>query len=174
MRAKKEIISTFVVFAVIFQSLFVANGLLGICIMEAKALCTCNHSSKKEIHSNPEDVNFSSKSIQYKNSKAQSLPLVKEHSSMESNSAPDSHNQNATAKLLPDCHSAKSNEAHLCSCKKQKQSSESLNPHLQSFFTFKSYTLTKPELLSIDYHFSKNTNILEGVRENLFKPPKYS
>jgi hypothetical protein len=171
MMAYKGYISSLVVLAVVFQSLFVANGLLGICIMESKELCTCNHSSKKEIHSNPEDTIFIPGSkqkqvIQYKFQKPQANTLADQDISHKS------HHEGESAKVLPNCHSAKSGELHLCSCKKQKQSAESLNPHLQSFYTYTAYSISKPLFQIEILRILNRTILLSGSTEDHFKPPK--
>ena len=171
MMAYKGYISSLVVLSVVFQSLFVANGLLGICIMESKELCTCNHSSKKEIHTNPEDTIFTPGSnqkqvIQYKVQKPQPNTLADQDMSH------NNHQEGESAKVLPNCHSAKLGELHLCSCKKQKQSAESLNPHLQSFYTYTAYSISKPLFQIEILRILNRTILLSGSTEDHFKPPK--
>lgn len=97
------------------QFLFLGSGLLGYCLESNSKICQCNHGSKKEKHGNAEDQLFSE-------DRESSTSLVSSHD----------HGNSSEETLKPSCHDAKSGEAHLCSCKKQKKDALNLRTHHQA------------------------------------------
>lgn len=85
-----------VLITLLFQSVLFSGGLYGV-IMESEAmLCTCNHNSHSEKHSD-EDVHFGKKSLLKGTGLSENAEVAK-----------------------PSCHNPKEGEAHLCTCKKAK------------------------------------------------------
>jgi len=145
-------ISGTIALAFVFCSkvLLLESGIFASTTYFQSQICECNHSSSRETHSgmkiNPEDSAFQSNKIQ----------LVSEPS-----------------KELPNCHSAKNNEVHKCSCSKKKNSSnliqsQSMNP---SFMNSHSFQLTHQLESSIAFA-SDSTNLLNGHREIPDEPPR--
>ena len=114
-------------------------------------LCSCNHSSPKEIHQNSEDDLFKKKL------------LVK--SEQDDSPAKDS--------LKPSCHNSEPNEPHLCMCKKAKKKSA----FLQSFVTNNQIMEKKqdlyPRLIFLCNLNLLSENELSGFQFNHFRPPRY-
>lgn len=92
--------SSFVLLATVFiQIAFLQSGLLGTCLEKITAICHCNHGTKKEVHAaHPEDSRFETKE------KGISIKQT-----------------SLSAKVMPNCHSAKNGETHACSCSKKKE-----------------------------------------------------
>ncbi|TGL84859.1 hypothetical protein EHQ68_18610 [Leptospira congkakensis] len=137
------------------QFLFLGSGLLGYCVESASKICQCNHGSKKEKHGNAEDKLFS-------DDRVTSISLTHSHE----------HQKGSEETLKPSCHDAKSGEAHLCSCKKQKKDALTLRSHHQ--------TMDKPSLtfgLETPSVFSYTINepastLLDGRVPSLLRPPR--
>lgn len=137
------------------QFLFLGSGLLGYCVESASKICQCNHGSKKEKHGNSEDQLFSE-------DRETSVAVTSSHE----------HENSSEETLKPSCHDAKSGEAHLCSCKKQKKDAVSLRMHHQ--------TMDRPNLTfilvpssDIIYTMSESPfALLEGKIPTLLRPPR--
>lgn len=137
------------------QFLFLGSGLLGYCLESNSKICQCNHGSKKEKHGNAEDQLFSE-------DRETSVTLSHSH---------ESENTSEVA-LKPSCHDAKSGEAHLCSCKKQKKDALSLRTHHQTMdrpsLTF---GLVKSSVIIYTINESPFT-LVDGDLPNLLRPPR--
>ncbi|BDA80348.1 hypothetical protein LPTSP3_g32780 [Leptospira kobayashii] len=134
----------------LFQAVFLNSGLFGYCLEDGAKICECNHGSRKELHKNPEDEMFSKERV-----------TVSSH---------DDHKHGA--KILPSCHSAKSGETHLCSCKKNKSQASSLRNFHQTW-----NHQTNSSEVSVQYDILFSVMILseipkEGFDPSPFFPPK--
>ncbi|MCB1176600.1 MAG: hypothetical protein KDK36_03370 [Leptospiraceae bacterium] len=89
-----KILNLILIFSVLVNSIILESANLGLTSLKSSIICTCNHNSKKEIHSKK------NKSVLLKSD------LEKIGLGLKSK------------KLFPDCHSANSGEKHICSCKK--------------------------------------------------------
>ena len=107
-------------------------------------ICKCNHSSAKEVHSSKEDESFRATELKKKRSFAQSLP---------------------------NCHSKKAKEVHLCSCKKQK-SQTAFKPAFEPWNTFLGSNNLFVNFQTL-YSFSPRIDFfIHKSLEEIFIPPK--
>lgn len=137
------------------QFLFLGSGLLGYCVESASKICQCNHGSKKEKHGNAEDNLFSE-------DRESSTSLVSSHD----------HGNSSKETLKPSCHDAKSGEAHLCSCKKQKKDALNLRTHHQTMDR-PSLTIILVPSSDIIYTMTESPSTLEDGRiPSLLRPPR--
>ncbi|EMK02233.1 hypothetical protein AB3N61_06000 [Leptospira sp. WS58.C1] len=136
----------------LFQSLVFGSGwFCGMLAGEIK-LCHCNHGSQKEKHSASEDQRFSSK--------------LADAGEDHSNSKPSS---------LPDCHSAKSGEAHKCACKKAKDKASYLSGTIcTQFFTYSKLENIAPQTLDSELlgRIQEDSGVI--VSFDLERPPRFS
>jgi len=134
----------------LFQAVFLNSGLFGYCLENGSKICECNHGSRKEIHKNVEDEMFGLEKV-----------------------AVSSHEEHKhSAKVLPSCHSAKSGETHLCSCKKSKSQASSLR-HFHQTWNYETNITT----VCLQYDVLFSILILseipkEGFDPSPFFPPK--
>ncbi|MBE7412386.1 MAG: hypothetical protein L6Q54_14845 [Leptospiraceae bacterium] len=145
-----HLLKTFGMVLIFFcKVVFIESGIFASSLYFQSQICECNHSSDKEIHnsvsSSPEDLIFQSKT---------------EKLQIEEN------------KEFPNCHSAKNNETHKCSCTKKKHSSnsiqsQSMNPNFLIFaFSF------TPQIESSIAFASDSNNLLNGHSQIPDEPPK--
>lgn len=137
------------------QFLFLGSGLLGYCVESASKICQCNHGSKKEKHGNAEDKLFSE-------DQKTSNSLVSTHD----------HQSSSDTAVKPSCHDAKSGEAHLCSCKKQKKDAQSLRTHHQTMDRPNlAFGIVTPSIISYTVYEPAST-LLSGRVPYLLRPPR--
>lgn len=134
--------------SILFQAIVFSSGLFGCILVEKAKICECNHGSKMQKHSNEEDKNFSKKVL--------------------------SENRSVVSKTLPNCHSAKSGEVHVCSCKKTENK-------LSQLSAFYSILFSQKQGSDIEHHFDfiqiiileySNSGILSFFYP--LKPPRFS
>ncbi|UPY77131.1 hypothetical protein FH581_014460 [Leptospira weilii] len=134
--------------SILFQAIVFSSGLFGCILAEKAKICECNHGSKIQKHSNAEDKNFSKKVL--------------------------SENRTVVSKKLPNCHSAKSGEIHVCSCKKTENKLSQLSAFYSIFFSQKQEAGIEhnPNLIQIIILEYSNSGILSFLSP--FKPPRFS
>ncbi|EMN90301.1 hypothetical protein M9Y82_07910 [Leptospira weilii] len=134
--------------SILFQAIVFSSGLFGCILAEKAKICECNHRSKIQKHSNAEDKNFSKKVL--------------------------SENRTVVSKKLPNCHSAKSGEIHVCSCKKTENKLSQLSAFYSILFSQKQETGIEhnPNLIQIIILEYSNSGILSFLSP--FKPPRFS
>ncbi|MCE9500656.1 MAG: hypothetical protein K8R21_09175 [Leptospira sp.] len=103
----------FLSFTIFMQSALFGSGLFAYFLQKQAVYCSCNHSSKKEIHTS-DNPNKEDHEFHRKNSSRMKLMT-------------DDLN-------LPDCHKAKAGETHLCSCKKSKKAFETTYSQVSAFY----------------------------------------
>jgi hypothetical protein len=143
--------SGFLLLVILFQAISLGSGLLGACAENATMICHCNHGSSKEKHASKEDTLFKSSKTTRKN--AHLLAHTSE-------------------KLEKNCHSSKSGEAHLCSCKKKKSSLAKLSIYHQVWLN-----ANLNSLLVISHNSEFQCLALAAMRSDgwnwkLIKPPR--
>ncbi|WP_061223372.1 LIC_11090 family protein [Leptospira weilii] len=134
--------------SILFQAIVFSSGLFGCILAEKTKICECNHTSRIQKHSNEEDKNFSKKVL--------------------------SENRAVVSKKLPNCHSAKSGEVHVCSCKKTENKLSQLSAFYSILFSQKQEADIKhnPYFIQIIILEYSNSGILSFLFP--FKPPRFS
>ncbi|MCW7491209.1 hypothetical protein ND861_00940 [Leptospira sp. 2 VSF19] len=121
----------------------------------ASKICQCNHGSKKEKHGNTEDQLFSE-------DREETIVVTSSHD----------HQNKSEESIKPSCHDAKSGEAHLCSCKKQKKDAVSLRTHHQTMDRPSlAIRLVPPSVIIYTMTESPST-LLDGKIPTLLRPPR--
>ena len=136
------------------QSALFGSGLYAYFLHSQAVYCSCNHSSKKEIHSthrqNQEDRNF--------NGNARIKADVAEN-----------------IRNIPDCHAAKTGEVHFCACKKTKKSFEIIYSQFSPSYIFTpENSFIYAEILYADLLSQKATMTGSLHDPRLIKPPRFS
>lgn len=138
------------VFVFLCKVLFLESGIFASAIYLQSQICECNHSSKKEMHST---------TVVTHNEKLFQSALI-----------PFQFTKN---KKLPNCHTVKNKEIHICSCSKKKGSSNLLHSQLMNpnFIGFYSLLLS-PTIESSICNSCENTHLIKGHPHILDKPPR--
>ncbi|EQA62930.1 LIC_11090 family protein [Leptospira alexanderi] len=134
--------------SILFQTIVFSSGLFGCILAEKAKICECNHRSKMQKHSNEEDKSFSKKVL--------------------------SGNRSVVSKKLPNCHSAKSGEVHVCSCKKTENKLSQLSAFYSTLFSPKQGANIEhnPDFIQIIILEYSNSGILSFFSP--LKPPRFS
>ncbi|MCE9501788.1 MAG: hypothetical protein K8R21_15000 [Leptospira sp.] len=154
MKILRSVIVYFLSIAIFVQSALFGSGLFACMLNEQAMYCSCNHSSKKEIHpshrQNREDNEF-------RNKNRSGIKVT------------------AGELNLPDCHKAKSGEVHLCACKKSKKSFETIFPQVTAFYTLGSATESIFGVILYSDIFNVRFLMSGSLHDpGLIKPPKIS